>query len=129
MSFQDIKTMINGVLYENPYITKDAEFVLSSPKNIGKEWRNFIVRGKVISSCRYRFWGELSVDEDDVPDGMKRFVEALCNIFTPHDVFIMDVCECEGKYFVIECNCFNGSGFYNNDLSKIVNSVNTYVEG
>lgn len=128
MSFQDIKRMINGVIDENPYITYDTELVLCSPKKIGKEWRNVIIRGKVISSCRYRSFGEQSIVEDDVPAGMNEFIETLCKTFTPHNVFVMDVCECEGEYFVIECNCFNGSGIYNKDFSKIVNAVNDYVK-
>jgi len=127
MSFQDFKTMINGVLNENPFITSDTELALCSPKDIGEEWRNIIVHGKVISSCRYRFFEETGIDEDDVPDAMICFVESLCKSFTPHDVFVMDVCECEGEYFVIECNCFNGSGFYNKALSKIVIAVNAYI--
>ena len=127
--FQDLKEMVNGVLDENPYITRDTELALSSQKTIDKEWRNIIVRGKVVSSCRYRQCGELSVDEYDVPGSMIHFVEVLCGIYTPHDVFVMDVCSCDGNYFVIECNCFNGSGIYNNDLLKIVSTVNAYVEG
>gem|GEM_PF-420030 len=128
MSFHDIKKIIDGVIDENPYITPDTELVLCSPKRIGKEWRNIIIQGRVISSCRYRFYGEQSIDEDDAPADMIDFVEALCGIFTPHDVFVMDVCECEGEYFVIECNCFNGSGIYSKDISKIVNAVNAYIE-
>jgi len=128
IKFQDLKIMVNGVLNESPSLTNDTELVLSSPKTIDKEWRNFIVQGKVISSCRYSLYGELSVDEHDVPDCMIRFVEALCEIFTPHDVFVMDVCYRDGDYFVIECNCFNGSGVYNNDLFKIVSAVNAYIE-
>ena len=49
---------------------------------------------------------------------MIRFVESMCNIFTPHDVFVMDVCDIEGEYFVVECNCFNGSGVYNNYFTE-----------
>ena len=129
MRFQDYKAMVNEVLDENPYIASGTELAISSPKIIDREWRNIIIQGKVVSSCRYRVFGEPSIDEDDAPVGMVRFAEELCSHFVPHDVFVMDVCECAGKYFVIECNCFNGSGIYNTkDLSKIVSAVNMYVE-
>ena len=128
IKFQDLKIMVSGVINESPSLTKDTELVLSSPKTIDREWRNFIVQGEVISSCRYGLRGELNVDEHDVPDDMIRFVVALCEVFTPHDVFVMDVCDCDGDYFVIECNCFNGSGVYNNDLLKIVKAVNAYIK-
>ena len=128
MSFRDIKKMVDSVINDNPYITQNTELVLCSPKKITKEWRNIIIRDKVISSCRYRVNGELDIDDEDAPFGMIDFTERLCNIFTPHDVFVMDVCECKGEYFVIECNCFNGSGIYNTDYSKIINAVNEYVE-
>lgn len=127
MKISELKNRINNVINENPYISDDTKLVLSSIKEIHKEWRNFIVNKKVISSCRYRHLGELSIDRNDTPEDMINFTENLCDIFTPHDVFVMDICEYRGKYFVVECNCFNGSGVYDNDLLKIVKEVNSYV--
>ena len=129
IKFQDLKIMVNGVLNESPYLTDDTELLLSSPKTIDKEWRNIIVQGKVISSFRYGMYGELNFDGNDVPNDMIPFVEDLCEVFTPHDIFVMDVCYCDGEYFVIECNCFNGSGIYSDDLLMVVCAVNEHIEG
>lgn len=58
--------------------------LVCSPKQIEKEWRNIIVKGKAVSSSRYSVYGKKSVDPKDVPDGMIQFSENCCTIYTPH---------------------------------------------
>lgn len=48
-------------------------------------------------------------------------------IYTPHDVFVMDVALSSDKYYIIECNCFNDSGFYDHDIGEFVKSINNYM--
>ncbi|QHT68924.1 ATP-grasp domain-containing protein [Rhodocytophaga rosea] len=109
-------------------LTLDSLLFVSSPKKIDKEWRNFIVEGKVISSCRYQLAGESSVSDIDVPASMLEFVEKHCQEYIPNEIFVMDVALMENTYYIIECNCFNGTGFYQNDMSKIIYAITHYIE-
>lgn len=45
----------------------------------------------------------------------------------PHDIFVMDVALYEGGYRIVECNCFNDTGFYDHDILTIVKNVNQYL--
>jgi hypothetical protein len=55
------------------------------------------------------------------------FVEDMCKIWTPAEVFVMDIGESLKNLYVIECNCFNSSGFYKSDLDKIIKDVSDFV--
>ena len=40
----------------------------------------------------------------------------------------MDIAEIENEFKLIECNCFNGTGFYKHNVEKIIQSVNNFVK-
>lgn len=125
--FAEFKETINCADGQNPYYRMDLLILVCKPKQIEKEWRNIIVNGKVVSSSRYSVYGKKSVDNRDIPDEMIKFAEDCCRIYTPHDVFVMDVALSSGNYYIIECNCFNDSGFYDHDLEEIVKNINDYM--
>lgn len=56
------------------------------------------------------------------------FAEARCREYTPHDVFVMDICLSGDHYYIIECGCMNGAGFYKADIGEIVKPVSRYFE-
>ncbi len=109
-------------------IGDDSEILISEPYKINKEWRNFIINGKVISSSRYMKNQVLSKDANDIPEEMINFCENACKIFTPHDVFVMDIAESGGDYYILECGCMNSVGFYSADQEKIVLAITEYVK-
>jgi len=128
MRFSDIQKLaaeLNDL--DNPALSGETRIVVSSPKSIVKEWRHFIVNGKVIDTCRYACFGEPDADRNDVPEQLLRFVEETCAIYSPHDIFVMDTALCNGVYTIVECNCFNGTGFYDHDVVKIIRAVNAYL--
>ncbi len=86
------------------------------------------MNGKVVSSSRYQVNRELSVSATDIPVAMIDFVEARCREYTPHAIFVMDVALLNNEYYILECNCFNGTGFYANDISKVVGTVTQSIE-
>lgn len=128
MDFSAIKRMASELKKSNnPQLNTDTRISVSSVKIIEKEWRHFIVNKKVISSSRYMLNGELDISPADIPDELIAFVNTCCNQYVPHDVFVMDTALSNGKFFVVECNCFNGTGFYKHDIVKIIRSVNEYL--
>ncbi len=110
----------------------DTEIMVGPAYNIGKEWRNYVVNGKVITSSRYRNNFKLSKSGEDIPEDMIKFVEDRCKEYQPHDVFAMDIAEVkddgENKYFIIECGCMNSVGFYHADIFKYTEAITNYIE-
>lgn len=125
--FGDLKRRFGALDGHNPFLDQDSLVLLAKPKRIEKEWRSFIVSGKVVSASRYRIDGRLAVDGDDIPDEMIAFCEAMYQVYHPHEVFVMDVALYQGQYKIIECNCFNGSGVYAHDWRQIVKAVEAYI--
>ena len=63
---------------------------------------------------------------------LEEICEAALTIYRPAPIFVCDIAKtCEGEYKVIEYNCWNCSGLYNCDASKILTEIIVleYVNG
>lgn len=112
----------------NEGLSPDTKIIVSQPYNIKSEWRLWIVNKKVVTASKYRTYFKLT-KERGCPEAVIAFAEARCKEYTPHDVFVMDICLCGDSYYIVECGCMNGAGFYAADIGKIVESVSTYFMG
>jgi hypothetical protein len=56
------------------------------------------------------------------------FAEEQAKVYSPADVFVMDVCKSGDGLYVIEIGCFNSAGFYASDLEAIMCQVSEHVE-
>lgn len=129
-SFKSIKNFIqNATKVDNVNLTEDTKIVVGPPYNIKKEWRNFIVNGKVVASSLYRKDFKLSKSATDVPAGMIQFVEDSCKEYQPHAIFVMDIALCTNQYYIIECGCLNSTGFYAASIHDIIDAVSEFVSG
>lgn len=110
---------------ENTNLSPDSKIVVSEPYNIQYEWRLWIVNKKVVASSKYREYFKLK-KEEGCPTDVIAFAEERCQQYTPHDVFVMDICLCGDEYFIVECGCMNGAGFYKANIGNIVTNVTEY---
>ena len=110
---------LNGDIF-----TPDTEVFISSLKEIDTEWRCVIVQGKVLAYSQYR-----PVISSDVPNEVRYFAARMAAKWGPHEIYVMDICQTpDFGLKVLECNCFNGSGFYKCDMDTIVHTVSRYQE-
>lgn len=100
--------------------------VAGEPYGIEKEWRLFLVDGKVSSGSQYRTNRGLDTDPY-VPQEIIQFGEDMAKRYSPTPVFVMDIAKSNHLY-VIEIGCFNSAGFYDSDVEKIVHDVSLHVE-
>lgn len=105
----------------------DIQVILCPLKHTGWEYRNFMIQDRVISSSSYKLRSLCRTDEP-VPQEVIDFAESTARIWRPDEVYVQDVVETENGLKVVEFNCFNGSGFYNCDLKKVVDEVSRFVE-
>jgi hypothetical protein len=110
----------------NTDLSPSSHILVAKPYNIQYEWRLWIVNKKVIAASRYREYFRLSKQEG-CPNEVVAFAEERCGEYVPHDVFVMDVCLCGDSYFIVECGCVNGTGFYKANIEKIVRGITEYV--
>lgn len=96
---------------------------IASAKNIQVEWRWFVVNGKVIDGSIYRLRGQrLTIHERDLK--VIDEAQAFADKWLPHHTCVMDTALVDDELKVIEFNCFNSSGYYNNNIPLIVQAVN-----
>lgn len=98
------------------------QIIVGEPWGISREWRLFMVDGRVSSASQYKFKGKLDVDAH-VPKGVLEFGERMAKIFSPHRIFVLDVCESAGNLYVLELGCVNSAGLYAADVRSIVADV------
>jgi len=110
----------------NSGISDKSKIIVGEPFNIGREWRLWCVNKRVITASQYRNNFKLEKLRG-CPDEVVTFAEARCQQFTPHDIFVMDVCETGGEFYIVECNCMNAAGFYNADIEAIVSNISNHV--
>ena len=110
---------------ENTHLLPETKIVVSEPYNIQYEWRLWIVNKKVVAASKYREYFRLK-KEEGCPAHVIAFAEERCREYTPHEVFVMDVCLCGDEYFIVECGCMNAAGFYKANIQQIVVAVSDY---
>ena len=127
MIFSEIGEWYQRLLvYENANLDLDSKIIVSDPYNIKKEWRLWIIDGKVISASKYCEYFRLS-KEEGCPNEVKKFAEQRCIEYTPHSCFVMDIALSGNSYYIIECGGMNGAGFYNAKVEDIVIGATNYL--
>lgn len=56
------------------------------------------------------------------------FAEKAVKTWMPSEVCTIDICRSEDAFKILECNCFNASGFYESDLMGLVAEISAHQE-
>ena len=124
-----------------PTVTLDTVVAWASPKTILNEWRFFIVGGVVVTGSRYQSGGRSSQERMTLPDRTSSewassiepdvwgFAQDAAEWWRPHPNFVLDVAETPDGLRIIECGCLNAAGWYDSDVSLIVDAVQEYERG
>ena len=99
----------------------ELALVVAEVREIDAEWRLFLVEAKVVGGSMYR----PSADRV-LPSELIQFAESAAQQWTPAPVFVMDVARIDRSWKIVECNCFNGSRFYDADVGAIVRAVSAF---
>lgn len=107
-------------------LTPSLPVQISSVKSIFREYRFFVVEGKIVTGSMYNEDNKLirrALENQDKP--VIKFAEEMINIWRPADVFVIDIAVLnEGGLKIIEINNANASGFYESDIGAFIMEVN-----
>lgn len=125
VSKKELTTFINDINNgKYSQLDEHIEIVVAPAYKIEKEWRCFIVDKKVATASLYKKNGTLFISDDDIPEKMILFAEEMSRLWEPAKVFTLDIGLANNKYYIIEAQCSNSSGFYDCDIFKLVQSIN-----
>lgn len=121
---KEIKNWMRSTESGNFSFTEDTLVSIAPVQQIRAEWRWFIVNGQIIDGSVYRMFGERKL----VHETNLRVISGaqyMADIWLPHKTCVMDLAlMADNTMKVIEFNCFNSSGMYDNDICHIVSAVN-----
>jgi hypothetical protein len=110
-------------------LAPETELSLSVPVTIQKEWRVWVVSGKVVAWSLYKMAGQMVIRREIDQDALD-FVSAMVEINPDYsDAYVIDVCRTENGLRIIETNCINFSGYYDADLQKLIDAIEGLEQG
>ena len=98
-----------------------TQVVIAAPQGIGREWRLVVAENTIVAASQYMAQGQIAI-APDCPNAVREFVQNMLNEVNwhPDPIFMMDVCESEGKLTLLELNSFSCSGLYACDMAAVV---------
>jgi hypothetical protein len=98
-----------------------TQVVIAAPREIGREWRLVVIGDRIIGASQYAEDGVRSV-APGCPDVVHDFVAGMLNAVSwrPDAIFMIDVCESDGRLWLLELNGFSCSWLYQCDLPEVV---------
>jgi len=100
-------------------LTPETRIQLARPISIQGEYRFWVVKGEVVTQSVYRRGGQ-AVLSADVDDGVRSYVEERIREWSPHETFVIDVCETPDGIKIVEVNTLNCSALYAADVQRLI---------
>lgn len=105
----------------------DVDMIASEPCAIIAEYRFVVAGGQVVTGSQYRRDSQLDV-RIDVRAECLELAQRAADLYSPAELFTLDVAEAREGPRVIEYNSFSCSGLYACDGRKIVDAVRNTVK-
>lgn len=96
--------------------------VVSSVKDIYREYRLFVVQGKVVTGSVYKMAGKAVAVELNEPEVVD-YANRIDKKWAPAESYVIDIAATAKGFKVIEFNNINSSGFYASDVDSYVRAI------
>jgi hypothetical protein len=100
-------------------LDESTEIQVSSVKQVQKEFRFWVVDGRVITGSLYKL-GRRAVTSEVVDDEAWEYAQRMVDKFALAPAFVIDVCLADGQWKIVECGTINCAGFYKANLGKVL---------
>lgn len=106
------------------YFDDETLPVIVAPiRTIGREWRFVVVADQVVTGSEYLAEGRRA-RASQVPPEVWRLAETVTAALpAPETVYVLDLCEANGDYCVMELNPFSGADLYACDGAALVAAI------
>ena len=105
-------------------ICNETKVLVSTPKdNIQQEIRCWIGDGEPVTMSQYKIGRRVNMLNMDNNQESYIFAKKMAKLFSPSRAYVLDICLYEDDYKIVEINCMNMSGFYDANMSKLIQSL------
>lgn len=108
-------------------VDDDLLVFVSPPKVLEREYRCWVIDGKVIEISQYLVHGKLDKALCEDPE-VHMAAQAMAEVYQPANAFVMDLVKTPEGYKLIEFNGFHGAGWYSGRVDKIMDAYIEHVE-
>jgi len=113
----------HGFYYDDPALP----VVVAPVRAIAREWRYVVVDRRVVAGSAYASDGRSTLPDDPGAAPWAFAADVARRLDPPEDVYVMDVCEAEGRLWLLELNPFSGADLYACDCRDVVAAVSAHV--
>lgn len=104
---------------DNPIITPETMVQVCAAKTIHREYRLWVVDGRVVTASLYKL-GDKPNYSSDVEPAVVEYGEKIAQRWSPARAYVLDVCDTPNGLRVLEAGCMNAAGFYAADMHRLV---------
>jgi len=122
-----IDNFINDVNYYDK-MSKETLIVVSAPKIVSNEWRFCVCDGEIISSSQYNKKREKDLVEGCSNAEVVEVAKDAIAEWEPDVAYTIDICDSEGKYYVMEAGCINCCDIYKSNQIAFFNGVTNLLK-
>lgn len=101
------------------HIPDDLDVFVSKPKVIEREYRCWVIEGKVVEIRGYMIDGKVETFPVDDPE-IYAAAQALADVYVPSNAVVMDMAKTPDGFKFLEFNRFHSSGWYGDTAFKIM---------
>lgn len=117
------KSLDHGFYYDDLKLP----IVVAPTRSVGREWRFVIVNGVAITGSGYDP-STRTAAPIELNDSVTKFAASIAaETFAPCNVYVMDVCDCDGELRLVEFNPFGGADLYACKPDAIINAVSNWA--
>lgn len=101
----------------------DTLLMLTQPVQIQREWRLWVVDGKIVTWSLYKE-GSRVLYRHEIDEDALRFAQEMVDLNAGYArAFVLDVCRTPDGLKMLETNCINAAGFYAADLVSLAAAI------
>ena len=95
--------------------------VIAAPRPIDREWRLIVSGDRVLGASQYAVEGTRAI-ATGCPVEIRQFAASMLSEvrWRPDPIFMLDICESDGRLWLVELNSFSSSWMYQCDLAEVV---------
>lgn len=116
-----------SVQFATSKVKEDIVIQVAPVKKIYTESRYFVVAGNIVTGSYYRSRDRVSYQNLDVQRGIAKsewqFAQKMVDKWCPSDMFVIDIAATPDGYKIIEFGSIHNCGFYDIDLSKLIQKI------
>lgn len=119
----ELRAISNGV-------SDESLICISSCKTFGDEIRFVVCDKHIVSGSRYATnSGNTIIEDQNISPELQSFAESVLKdmIWTPDDIFTLDVCQTDNGPKIVELNSFSCAGLYACDMEQVIIKVSEHT--